>query len=86
MSLTIEMLMEMADDAHVSMSMRGRNALTGGPVDRLPPRMWEALRLEMQARYRRATGEEFAVIVIHNDGHLPACGNNVDKRNSGDNP
>lgn len=64
MSLTIEMLRQMGDDAHVSMSMRGHNSLTGGPVERLPPRLWEALRLKMQARYRKATGEEFAVVII----------------------
>lgn len=67
--LTLERLMEMGDEAHVSMSIRGKNALTGGPVDRLPPRLWEALRIELQSRYRDATGEEFAVLKIEGDGH-----------------
>lgn len=47
----------------VSIAAHGRDALTGGPVDRLPPHLWEALRLELQRRYRNATGEEFAVLV-----------------------
>lgn len=67
--LTLERLMEMGDKAHVNMSIYGKNALTGGPVDRLPPRLWEALRLELQDRYRLATGEEFAVLIIEGDGH-----------------
>ena len=68
MSLTFEMLQEMADDAHVNMSVRGRNALTGGPVDRLPPRLWEELRLALQERYRDATGEEYAVLTVTLEG------------------
>lgn len=45
-----------ADDDEVNM---GR--------DRLKPELWEALRLEMQRRYRRATGKEFAVLTIVNN-------------------
>lgn len=50
----------------VGMAAHGRNALTGGPVERLPPHLWEALRLELQRRYRNATGEEFAVLDVSN--------------------
>jgi hypothetical protein len=61
-------LQKIADDAHVGMSLVGRNVLTGEPVDRLPPRLWEALRLRLQGIYRRATGEEFAVVIIKHEG------------------
>ncbi len=30
----------------------------------LEPRLWEALRLELQRRFRRSTGEPMAVITI----------------------
>ena len=48
----------------VSSAAHGKNALTGGPIDRLPPHLWEPLRLELQRRYRNATGEEFAVLAV----------------------
>lgn len=48
----------------VGIAAHGKNALTGGPVDRLPPHLWEQLRLELQRRYRNATGEEFAVLIV----------------------
>ena len=56
--------MRIGDAAHVGMSILGRNVLTGGPVERLPPRLWEDMRLELQRLYRKATGEEFAVLVV----------------------
>lgn len=48
----------------VGIAAHGVNALTGGPVDRLPPHLWERLRVELQRRYRNATGEEFATLVV----------------------
>lgn len=33
-------------------------------MDRLPPRLWEDLRVKLQGIYRRATGEEFAVLRV----------------------
>ncbi len=30
----------------------------------LDPRLWEALRLELQRRYRIATGEEHAILLV----------------------
>lgn len=62
--MTPEDFQRIGDNAHVGMAAHGKNALTGGPVDRLPPRLWEALRLELQRRYRNATGEEFAVLAV----------------------
>lgn len=32
--------------------------------DKLEPRLWEALRIELQRRYRLATGETTAVLTI----------------------
>ena len=34
------------------------------PADRLEPRLWEALRIELQRRYRLATGETTAVLTV----------------------
>ena len=62
--MTRDYLRRSLDDAHVGMAAHGKNALTGGPVDRLPPRLWEQLRVELQRRYRNATGEEFATLVV----------------------
>lgn len=41
----------------------------GGPLppplaDKLEPRLWEALRVELQRRYRLATGEATAVLTV----------------------
>lgn len=33
-------------------------------LESLPPRLWEALRIEMQRRLRRATGEPDAVVTF----------------------
>ena len=61
MPLTWEAMQQMADDANVNIALRPDFAWKG---ERLDPRLWEALRIEMQSRYRRSTGEEFAIIVI----------------------
>lgn len=62
--MTRDDLQRIGDNAHVGMAAHGKNALTGGLVDRLPPRLWDALRVELQRRYRNATGEEFAVLAV----------------------
>lgn len=62
--MTMEKLMEIGDDACVQIAARP-TYLSGN--ERLEPRLWDALRLELQKRYRKATGEEFAVLIIdHN--------------------
>lgn len=35
--------------------------------EKLPPRLWEALRQKLQAFYRRATGETNAVLLLASD-------------------
>ena len=65
--LTRDYLKRSLDDAHVSMSAHGKNALTGGPVDRLPPRLWNQLRIELQRRYRNATGEDQAILSVERE-------------------
>lgn len=40
------------------------------PADsRLPPRLWEDLRILLQQRYREATGEPHATLIIAADAH-----------------
>lgn len=55
--------MRMGDEASVSSAAMP----AWHHMERLEPRLWEALRLELQRRYRRATGEEFAVLTIVNN-------------------
>lgn len=52
------------DDALVSFGA-GQHKLRDGEY--LPPRLWEALRLELQRRYRLATGEEQAVLRVEQE-------------------
>lgn len=59
MTLTMEKLVEISDNASVQ-NAAGPSYLSNG--NRLEPRLWEALRVEMQSRLRRATGEPHAVI------------------------
>lgn len=61
--MTLDELRSMGDDASVSIAAGPAWRQTG----RLEPRLWEALRLELQDRYRRATGEEFAVLTVVNN-------------------
>lgn len=35
--------------------------------DKLPPYLWERLRLKLQAIFRRATGEEYAILIVDNN-------------------
>lgn len=65
MPLTWETMQQMGDDARVNIALRPLSTWDG---KRIHPRLWEALRIEMQDRYRRATGEEFAIVVIENGG------------------
>ena len=58
--MTVDDLRSMADDANVSIAA-GESWRQNG---RLEPRLWEALRIEFQSRYRLATGEEIAVLTI----------------------
>ncbi len=51
------------DDAHISVA-RKPDALRMVEVEPLPPRLWEQLRQELQAEYRRATGEPNATLTV----------------------
>jgi hypothetical protein len=59
MTLTIEKLVEMGENASVQIAAGPSYRQTG---KRLEPRLWEDLRVEMQRRLRRATGEPHAVV------------------------
>lgn len=61
-------LKETYEECLIGIALHGRNALTGGPVERLPPHLWERFRVQLQRLYRDATGEEFAVLEVKNDG------------------
>jgi hypothetical protein len=54
-------LQRIGDAASVSIAA-GPDYLWSG--NRLDPRLWEALRAEMQRRFRRSTGEELAVLTV----------------------
>ena len=58
----------LADAAAVQMAARPYHSWD---KQRLEPHLWEALRIELQARYRRATGEEFATLIVqeNHDDH-----------------
>ena len=59
------------ENAVVAIAADGRLwRLDETPPRRLEPHLWEALRLEMQRRWREATGEEHAVLTVEerNDG------------------
>lgn len=59
MTITLERIREMGDEASVHIAAGPRYLHTGGVLE---PRLWEALRLEMQSRLRLATGEQFAIV------------------------
>lgn len=59
MTLTMQKLVEIGENASVQIAA-GPAYLHNG--NRLEPRLWEALRVEMQCRLRRATGEPHAVV------------------------
>lgn len=59
--MTLEELMEIGDRASVSVAV-GHDCHWQGEY--LEPRLWEALRLEMQRRLRRSTGEPHAVVTF----------------------
>lgn len=51
-------LSEALDRIQVSLALQGRHGY------RLPPRLWEAARVNLQNQYRMATGEPDAVVSI----------------------
>lgn len=61
MTLTMQKLMEMGTDASVQIAAGPFYLWTG---DVLEPHLWEALRIEMQKRLRRATGEPYAIVTF----------------------
>lgn len=61
MTMTIDKLAAIADKASVDIALRPEQGIHRDP---LPPRLWEALRVEMQRRLRRATGEPHAVVTF----------------------
>ena len=52
------------DLAHISVARRPEALRGGAKVGYLPPRLWEELRQQLQAEYRRATGEPGAVLIV----------------------
>lgn len=63
--MTLDELAALGDDAEVQIAARPRYLHDGS---RLKPRLWEALRVEMQRRLRRATGEPDAVVTFSFNG------------------
>jgi hypothetical protein len=59
--MTREDLILIGNQANVSVAA-GHDAYWSGPL--LEPRLWEDLRLELQRRFRRSTGETMAVLTI----------------------
>ena len=61
----IERLRKSYDSAGVQLAADGRlSRLSENPPRRLEPHLWEALRVEMQRRWREATGEEHAILTV----------------------
>lgn len=53
------------EDAHIAVARRPEfMRACDVKVKPLPPRLWERLRQQLQAEYRRATGEQHAVLVV----------------------
>ena len=63
--MTLEELRTMGDQASLNIAARPAYLHTG---HRLEPRLWEALRVEMQRRLRRATGEPDAIVTFTFNG------------------
>ncbi|NTF69349.1 hypothetical protein [Rhizobium rhizogenes] len=59
--MSIDEFMKIGDDASVQIAARPSYLHDGR---RLEPRLWEALRIEMQHRLRRATGEPHAIVTF----------------------
>jgi len=55
-------LQEKLENVTISLARRPKIFHDGADVQPLPPRLWEKLRLELQAEFRRATGEPQAVL------------------------
>ena len=52
------------ESACVGLAASGKLAGLEQPPRRLEPHLWEALRVEMQRRWREATGEEHAILKV----------------------
>ena len=52
------------EDVAIRLARRPEGLRGGAKIGTLPPRLWERLRLQLQAEYRRATGEPQAVLVV----------------------
>lgn len=63
MSMTREDFNRIGDQACVSVAAGHACSWQGNLLE---PRLWEALRIELQRRYRRSTGETQAVLTIDN--------------------
>jgi len=56
------------DDVHISVARQPEGLRGGMNVKPLPPRLWERLRIQLQDEYRRATGEQDAVLEVRTGG------------------
>jgi hypothetical protein len=66
----LEHLRPSYEQACVSIAADGRLWRLGEtPPRRLEPHLWEALRVEMQRRWREATGEEHATLSVGDPTH-----------------
>jgi hypothetical protein len=67
--MTFEDIRRMGNEARISIAAGADHhwALSFERGEFLEPGLFEALRLELQRRYRRATGEEHAVLTIVNN-------------------
>ncbi len=52
------------ENAQVSLAAKGKFDLIEGPGHYLPAHLWEPLRLELQRRWREATGEKHAILTV----------------------
>jgi hypothetical protein len=59
-------LKEIHDDICVSLAAKGKLRENG--IGYLEPRLWEELRLTLQRRYREATGEIHATLLVVLEG------------------
>lgn len=64
MSEKLTPLRQQMDRVHISLARRPEGLRGGVQVNYLPPRLWEELRLQLQAEYRRATGEPDALLLV----------------------
>lgn len=66
----IESARPIYENACVSLAVDGRlSRLSESRPRRLEPNLWEALRVELQRRWREATGEEHAILTVEDPTH-----------------